>query len=334
MVVCWLVYMCWMVPPLVALMAVCFALVHFFIGVAEKSVLELKRETNNAMSPIMTNLSEIGHCRELIQLMGYHDVFLHRHFRNSNRFLHLTFVTQSVQNWTKMVGGCAALLIGAFAVTFILFVGSSSSSSDPGQVGITVAYSLTVPSLLSFLYYMKMMVSLFLLSLERFVEYQKVDQEASWHHGPSDEKVLAAAWPSAGKISFSNAALRYRPELPRALDGVTFDLPGGSRTGVVGRTGAGKSSLMLLLFRILEPETGVVTIDGVDICSVGLHTLRKHLAIIPQHSLLLRGTVRHNLDPFGERPDGELTRVLQRVGLGKDPGMLDRDLSDGSAGIR
>lgn len=75
---------------------------------------------------------------------------------------------------------------------------------------------------------------------------------------------------------------------------------------------------MLLLFRILEPEEGEIWVDGVNIATLGLHTLRKHLAIIPQDSLLLRGTVRHNLDPFDEKDDGELKNVLTRVGLGGD----------------
>ena len=156
MALCFVVYMCWMVPGLIILIV--FSMIFFsrVIGAVEKSVLELKRETNNAMSPLMTNLTEISHARQLIQLMGYDGVFLGRHVQYMNNYLRLTFVTQSVQNWTKMIGGYLATLIGAVSVALVLFAGSNDTDPEirAGQIGINVAYTLTIPSLIAFIFYM------------------------------------------------------------------------------------------------------------------------------------------------------------------------------------
>merc|ERR1711924_410374 len=118
------------------------------------------------------------------------------------------------------------------------------------------------------------------------------------------------------------AQLIYRPGLAPALDGVNFVVQGGTSVGVVGRTGSGKSSLMVLLFRIVEASAGAVLLDGVNVAQLGLHRLRQAMAIIPQEPLLLEGSVRSNVDPFAERSDEELQAVCKRVGLQGD-GVLD-----------
>lgn len=103
--------------------------------------------------------------------------------------------------------------------------------------------------------------------------------------------------------------LRYRPTTPLVLKGVTFTIEGGKKVGVVGRTGSGKSTLILALFRLVEPAGGQITIDDVDIGMLGLHDLRSKLGIIPQDPVLFEGTVRNNLDPLGIYSDEELWRV-------------------------
>ena len=122
-------------------------------------------------------------------------------------------------------------------------------------------------------------------------------------------------WPSAGAISIRNLEMRYRPELPSVLHNLSLDIQGGEKIGVVGRTGAGKSSIMMALFRLVEPTKGTMEIDGVDICKIGLFDLRTRLAIIPQDPVLFSGTIRSNLDPFEKRTDQELWEVLERSDL-------------------
>jgi ABC-type multidrug transport system fused ATPase/permease subunit len=118
-----------------------------------------------------------------------------------------------------------------------------------------------------------------------------------------------------GAVSVSKLQLRYRPGLPLVLKGVSFDVAAGEKVGLVGRTGSGKSSLLLALFRMVEPEHGTISIDGVDIARLGLKQLRSAMSIIPQDPFMFSGTVRHNLDPFRGHGDDELWEVLGAVGL-------------------
>lgn len=123
-------------------------------------------------------------------------------------------------------------------------------------------------------------------------------------------------WPTAGKINFFNVSLRYRPSLPLVLKNVSFVVPAGHKVGVVGRTGAGKSSLLVALLRLVDPlDAGHIYLDDVDIGQLGLHVLRASVAVIPQDPVLFSGSVRDNLDPFRRYSDIELNQALLRCHL-------------------
>jgi ABC-type multidrug transport system fused ATPase/permease subunit len=124
-----------------------------------------------------------------------------------------------------------------------------------------------------------------------------------------------AAWPTQGRIEVDDLVVSYAKDLPPVLKGLTFSVNSNERIGVVGRTGAGKSSLTLALFRFLEARSGSIHIDGLDISKIKLHDLRSRLAIIPQDPVLFSGTVRSNLDPFDHHTDAELRDCLERVHL-------------------
>ena len=126
---------------------------------------------------------------------------------------------------------------------------------------------------------------------------------------------LSAEWPQSGEIVFKDVEMRYRTGLPLVLKSFNLHVKGGERIGVVGRTGAGKSSIMSTLFRLVELSGGAITIDGVDISTVGLADLRSRLAIIPQDPTLFRGTVRSNLDPFNAYTDLQLWSALRQADL-------------------
>lgn len=153
-----------------------------------------------------------------------------------------------------------------------------------------------------------------------FTSPAEVPSEA-WPSGPgfgsAEEGAAKVLWPTAGQITFDAVEMRYRPHLPLVLQDLSFEIQGGERVGCIGRTGSGKSSLLVVLFRIVEPSAGKVLVDGVDIAQVGLHRLRSSLSMIPQTPILFEGTVRLNLDPFGKSSgDAALASALRRAELG------------------
>eukprot|EP00475_Leptophrys_vorax_P018826 TRINITY_DN25709_c0_g1_i1.p1 TRINITY_DN25709_c0_g1~~TRINITY_DN25709_c0_g1_i1.p1 ORF type:complete len:324 (+),score=16.45 TRINITY_DN25709_c0_g1_i1:32-973(+) len=166
--------------------------------------------------------------------------------------------------------------------------------------------------------------------VERILEYRdKIDHEA-----PSDipGKDPSPSWPEHGAIAVEGVSMRYRPGLPLVLKEVSVSVNAGERVGIVGRTGSGKSSLMLCLFRLVEPSEGRIVIDGVDIGGIGLTALRSRLSIIPQDPVLFSGTVRSNLDPFRTHSDDDIWTALSHAHL-KDKisalgGKLEADVAE------
>ncbi|KAF8005284.1 hypothetical protein HF325_000741 [Metschnikowia pulcherrima] len=150
-------------------------------------------------------------------------------------------------------------------------------------------------------------------SVERICEYAfKLPEEAPAFVSETKPHEL---WPSRGEIRFENASLAYRPGLPLVLKNLNLDIKPTEKIGVCGRTGAGKSSIMAALYRLSELELGRIEIDGVDISQLGLHSLRSKLSIIPQDPVLFKGTIRKNLDPFGDSSEADLWTALVRAGL-------------------
>jgi len=156
----------------------------------------------------------------------------------------------------------------------------------------------------------------YMTSVERILAFLDTPSEKDASL-PSDPK--RGEWPTVGSLEIKNLSLRYRPELDLVLRSVSINIPGGHKVGICGRTGSGKSSLMLALFRIVEPEAGSqIWIDGVDVLSIGLSTLRNSLTIIPQDPVMFSGTLRYNLDPFSEFSDEDIWTALDRAQLKED----------------
>ena len=151
-----------------------------------------------------------------------------------------------------------------------------------------------------------------IVSVERIKEYSQIRQEAAWSIPENDPKM---EWPSEGIIEAKDLKVRYREELDLVLKGLTFRINSGEKIGIVGRTGAGKSSLTLALFRIIEAACGKILIDNVDIAKLGLHALRSKLTIIPQDPVLFSGSLRVNVDQFGKYSDIEIWKALDHAHL-------------------
>jgi ATP-binding cassette, subfamily C (CFTR/MRP), member 1 len=148
--------------------------------------------------------------------------------------------------------------------------------------------------------------------VERLKEYIELPKEAP-HHIP--EKTPQMSWPDNGLIEFKNYSTRYRPGLDLVLRNFSLKIARHEKVGIVGRTGAGKSSLTLALFRIIEAESGSILLDGVDIKTIGLFDLRSRITIIPQDPVLFAGSLRENIDPFAVCSDQELWSVIEKSSL-------------------
>jgi len=178
--------------------------------------------------------------------------------------------------------------------------------------GLVLRYSLQLTDSLMGLLQSLTQTELGLVSLERISGLAQLPPEPDLH---SEIDGNLSDWPAGGEIEFQNVTMRYRVDLPKVLNGISFTIPAGTSLGVVGRTGAGKSSLLQALFRMCPLEGGMIKIDGVDIWSLGLHTLRQSLAIIPQDPVGFTGSLRFNLDPFEDRTEDDILKQLAMVQL-------------------
>lgn len=182
-----------------------------------------------------------------------------------------------------------------------------------GLAGLSISFALSVTQALNWTVRMASDLEASMVAVERVQEYCKIESESP--RVTDSDSSIPVTWPSHGKIEFQSVKLRYRPGLPLVLKGLHIRIPEKAKIGVVGRTGAGKSTLMLSLLRIVELDSGKILIDGVDIRGIGLAKLRSNIAVIPQDPVLFSGDIRTNLDPFNDFSDAELLEVVSRVGL-------------------
>lgn len=226
------------------------------------------------------------------------------------------FLTFSNQRWLSvrldLIGNLLVFTTGILVVT-------SRFNVSPSIAGLVLSYILSIVQMIQFTVRQLAEVENGMNATERLHYYgTQLEEEAPLH-----TVEVAKSWPEKGEIVFDNVQMRYRAGLPLVLRGLTMHVEGGERIGVVGRTGAGKSSIMSTLFRLIELSGGSITIDRMNISKIGLHDLRSRLAIIPQDPTLFRGTIRSNLDPFHEHTDLELWSALRQSDLVSEDASLD-----------
>ncbi|XP_029344396.1 multidrug resistance-associated protein 1 isoform X2 [Acyrthosiphon pisum] len=249
-----------------------FIIQRFFIATSR----QLKRLESISRSPIYSHFSETIAGATSIRAYGAQSKFT----LQSEQIVDLN---QS-SYYPKIVADRWIALrvetIGSFIIFFTsLFSVLGRDTLSPGIVGLSVSYALQITQLLNLLVKVTSDVETNIVAVERIKEYTETPQEAAWEV-PSTQP--PREWPTSGEIQFKNLKVRYRESLDLVLKGLDFLVEGAQKVGIVGRTGAGKSSLTLSLFRIVEASEGSILIDGIDISKIGLHTLRNRLTIIPQ----------------------------------------------------
>ncbi|XP_071568158.1 multidrug resistance-associated protein 1 isoform X5 [Temnothorax nylanderi] len=285
--------------------AIYYFIQRFYVATSR----QLKRLESVSRSPIYSHFSESVTGAQIIRAYGVQEQFIHES-ENKVDFNQVCYFPSIIANrWLavrlEMVGNLIIFFAALFAVL-------SRNTMSSGLVGLSVSYALQITQTLNWLVRMTSDVETNIVAVERIKEYGETALEAPWKN---TEYTPPKEWPKHGRVDFKNFKVRYRQGLDLVLNGLTFSVLGGEKIGIVGRTGAGKSSLTLSLFRIIEAAHGKILIDDIDISKLGLHDLRSRLTIIPQDPVLFSGTLRMNLDPFDCHSDEEIWRALEHAHL-------------------
>ncbi|XP_066862354.1 ATP-binding cassette sub-family C member 10 isoform X4 [Kogia breviceps] len=296
---------------------------------------ELRRLGSLTLSPLYTHLADTLAGLPVLRATGT----TYRFEEENQRLLELNQRCQFAASATMQWLDIRLQLMGAAvvsAIAGIALVQHQQGLANPGLVGLSLSYALSLTGLLSGLVSSFTQTEAMLVSVERLEEYSCDLPQEPQGQRPQGPHQLGIGWLSQGSVEFQDVVLVYRPGLPNALDGVTFYVKPGEKLGIVGRTGSGKSSLLLVLFRLLEPSSGRVLLDGVDTSQLELAELRSQLAIIPQEPFLFSGTVRENLDPRGLYEDKALWQALEQCHLSEvivSGGGLDGELGEGGRSL-
>ncbi|CAK4076908.1 unnamed protein product [Aphanomyces euteiches] len=296
----------WVGLLLLPLIYLYFVMGQFYVEPAR----EMERVNKTTKSPLLNLISESIEGALVIRAFGPKQVrrFQRMHYRNVDHNNEASFATQVISQWF-------AMRIQLLSATLLLLISTSliymRQYLNPGLIGLVLNYSFTVLPSFQRLVSTWGQVETAMVGPERLAEYANIEPEAP----RVISGAVAKSWPTTGEVEFDKMSFRYKENDQLVLRDVNVHIQSGEKIGIVGRTGAGKSSLTMALFRINELAVGSIKIDGVDISKIGVKTLRSAIAIIPQAPVLFNGTLRNYLDPFGEFTDDELWSCLRKVVL-------------------
>ncbi|GMG21966.1 unnamed protein product [Ambrosiozyma monospora] len=299
------------ITPAFMLFSILIVIIYYLIGTFYLTLSrDLKRFTSIAKSPIYQHFTETLTGITTIRAYGDERKFLVQNLHFVDASNRPYFYNWMCNRWLAFRTDVAGAIIVSLAASMcVIYVGKI----DSGLAGISLSFAISFNDCAIWILRMYAELEMGMNSVERIKEYIETPPLEPPAEIPENEP--APNWPEHGAIEVSNLALRYAPTLPRVIEDVSFNVKAGEKVGVVGRTGAGKSTIISSLFRFVDPDSGFIKIDGIDICSIGLRRLRQSLNIIPQDPTLFTGSIRTNLDMFDEYADLQLFEALRRVNL-------------------
>jgi ABC-type multidrug transport system fused ATPase/permease subunit len=326
-----IIVMSWMVLIIIPLLGIYFRILQTFrVGARE-----LRRLDTVTKAPVISLTGEIlnglGTIRAFGHIQRFSGIAQERLNGNTAASWPATASSGYVQYRVLMITSTIQ------ALAALLMVYKPDIVESPSKAGLLLSFTSSLSFLMSFAIQLMLQMEMDAVSVERMLHYgSQLPEEAAVE--TLADKSVAPIWPSAGKVEASDLVLKYAPDLPQALDGVSFSIPPGAKVGVVGRTGAGKSTIMASLFRLTELTEGAITVDGVNVSEIGLRKLRNSLAVVPQDAFLISGTLRENLT-FGidrEVSDADLWDILDAVrlrGFAENGGGLSCEISENGGNL-
>ncbi|CUG93160.1 ABC transporter, putative, partial [Bodo saltans] len=322
------VLMCYAAPYLAAVLVAVAALYALVMRYYNGTAVNLRSLEATCRTPMISLIGEALSGLDVVRSYGVTDAFRKEHTDAYESSANALYNVGALQLWFNQQLGMLYALIVVFMTVMVAGLmtsyDSATRSSQMTVLSLAVTYTVSMP--VGYLMNLFTELDTFYGSVERATEYAtEIEQEAGapkiplpWA-GAADEPAAATSvaddWPRGGGVEFEDVCLRYRSDLPLALNGLTVQLRAGEHIGVVGRTGSGKSTLIQALFRLVELDAGRVVLDGVETGKVPLGRLRAGMTIVPQDPMVFQGTVRANIDPLCLYTDETCESALRRVGL-------------------
>ncbi|XP_061163776.1 ATP-binding cassette sub-family C member 5-like [Saccostrea echinata] len=291
---------------------------YIFKIVSSVSVRQFKRFENITRSPLLSHVNTSAQGLSTIVSFQQQTNCIQSIRTFTDVSTVATFLMDSAMRW---IGLRLDLAASCITLTTALSLILTKASTDAAQAALALTQCIKVVSVMQFMIRVLNEVEARFTSIERLHQYEKLESESQ-----TFTDTPAETWPNEGRIIFSNVQMKYRDDMDPVLNEIRFDIHPRQKVGIVGRTGAGKSSLAAALFRLNELSRGHIYIDGVDIANVSLHLLRSKLSTIPQDPVLFAGTMRYNLDPFGQYTDEVMWAALEDVHMKDKVKQFDNEL--------
>ncbi|KAI9257101.1 hypothetical protein EDC94DRAFT_615397 [Helicostylum pulchrum] len=313
------------ITPQFLVVAIGISCLYFVIGLFYLRISrELKRLNSVSRSPIYSHFTESLVGVTTIRAYGVEEQFMRTVYDKIDSFVAPFYFLWMSNRWLyariEFTGAFVTLFTGVFLLLNLKTI-------DAGMAGISLFYARNFLENIYWFIRQYTTVEMNLNSVERVQEYLELEQEPpaviNGHRPP-------AAWPTTASLEVKDLVIRYSAELEPVLHGISFSTGAHEKIGIVGRTGSGKSTMALSFFRFLEASSGSISIDGIDISTIGIQDLRTQMTIIPQDAVLFSGTIRSNIDPFEEHSDGAVWESLERTHLSKASDRLKAGSSSGS----
>ena len=292
-------------PYLLIIIPICGVSLYMLCKAYNTTFLQIKNVEMVVKGNLISTYGSVLNGFSTIRALNLQNKFMVEGEERNINYYRSYFALHSFLKFIQLYAEMINLLLMTINVVILLLMREYISSS---MAGLSLSMSTLLFNSASLLVKNCIDLQSAMVSAQRLIDYSELPSEGKYEVVP-DFKI------TKGDIKFSDVCLRYSPECQLSLKNLSFEAEGGKKIGIIGRTGAGKSSIVQALFRLVNLESGAICIDGINIMTVGLHDLRKQMSVIPQSPFIFVASIRKNLDPFNEHSDEDIIKALEQVRL-------------------